>query len=275
MTRRSQDIASTSQVEVHGIEEEKRIGHWLAKLPSPCGVMVCNDILGRIVLNACRRENLKVPDRIAVIGVDNDEVLCDLSSPPLSSVNPPCERIGYEAAALLDRLMRRKKLPVNCCLIRWASWIEPPLRCWPPLIKWWSIRWRLSGTIIWKPSMCGIFLSISNPWGQPCHEAPWSGDFIISSATPLAMKFSDSDWIKPGNCCWVPTFRSIGFRRWSGLNIMNIFARFSNGKPARLRAIIVGNLGDSNPLTVQPIQRPPQSKPLSPAAGWASQPIFD
>lgn len=110
MTRRSQDIASTSQVEVHGIEEEKRIGHWLAKLPSPCGVMVCNDILGRIVLNACRRENLKVPDRIAVIGVDNDEVLCDLSSPPLSSVSPPCERIGYEAAALLDRLMRKEKV---------------------------------------------------------------------------------------------------------------------------------------------------------------------
>ena len=65
---------------------------------------------GRIVLNACRRENLKVPDRIAVIGVDNDEVLCDLSSPPLSSVNPPCERIGYEAAALLDRLMRKEKV---------------------------------------------------------------------------------------------------------------------------------------------------------------------
>ena len=110
MTRRPQDHSSTSQVELHGIEEEKRIGQWLAKLPHPCGVMACNDILGRIVLNACRWENLKVPDRIAVIGVDNDEVLCDLSAPPLSSVNPPCERIGYEAAALLERLMRKEKV---------------------------------------------------------------------------------------------------------------------------------------------------------------------
>ncbi len=116
MTRRPVGSAFTAQVEAHGIEEEKRIGQWLAKLPEPCGVMACNDILGRIVLNACRRENIKVPDRIAVIGVDNDDVMCDLSAPPLSSVNPPCERIGYEAAAILDRMMRKEKVAAELLL---------------------------------------------------------------------------------------------------------------------------------------------------------------
>src|SRR5262249_13925373 len=54
---------------------------------------------------ACRRINVRVPDEVAVIGVDNDEILCNLSSPPLTSVDINTERIGYEAAALLDRLM--------------------------------------------------------------------------------------------------------------------------------------------------------------------------
>jgi LacI family transcriptional regulator len=84
---------------------EDEIGQWLLALPRPVGVMACYDIRARHVLDACRRVGLAVPDQVAVIGVDNDEFLCDLSDPPLSSVAPDTRRTGYEAAALLDRLM--------------------------------------------------------------------------------------------------------------------------------------------------------------------------
>jgi LacI family transcriptional regulator len=85
--------------------EQGQISRWLLSLPRPVGVMACNDMRGQHVLDACRRAGLKVPDEVAVVGVDDDELLCELSTPPLSSVIPNAERIGYEAAALLDRLM--------------------------------------------------------------------------------------------------------------------------------------------------------------------------
>jgi LacI family transcriptional regulator len=84
---------------------EDEIGKWLLALPRPVGVMACYDIRARHVLDACRRVGLGVPDEVAVVGVDNDEFLCDLSDPPLSSIAPDTRRTGYEAAALLDRLM--------------------------------------------------------------------------------------------------------------------------------------------------------------------------
>jgi LacI family transcriptional regulator len=67
--------------------------------------MACNDIRGQQVLTACRAIGVAVPDEVAVLGVDNDEVLCDLADPPLSSIIPDTRRIGYEAAACLDRMM--------------------------------------------------------------------------------------------------------------------------------------------------------------------------
>jgi LacI family transcriptional regulator len=84
---------------------EDEIAQWLLSLPRPIGVMAAYDIRARHVLDACRRVGLAVPDQVAVVGVDNDEFLCNLSDPPLSSVAPDTRRTGYEAAALLDRLM--------------------------------------------------------------------------------------------------------------------------------------------------------------------------
>jgi LacI family transcriptional regulator len=89
------------------------IADWLASRKKPVGLMACNDDCGLQVLEACRLRNLLVPDEIAVIGVDNDEQLCNLSSPPLSSINVGAERIGYEAAALLDRLMAGGRAPAH------------------------------------------------------------------------------------------------------------------------------------------------------------------
>lgn len=86
-------------------EQQDKLTAWLTKLPRPLGVMACNDEFGLHVLDACRRCNATVPDDIAVVGVDNDEPLCELAIPPLSSIDPNTESIGYEAAQLLDQMM--------------------------------------------------------------------------------------------------------------------------------------------------------------------------
>lgn len=93
---------------------QQELMQWLTGLPKPVGVMACNDLRGRHVLEACRRSNLRVPDDVAVIGVDNDNLMCELAIPPLSSVNQGCEQIGFLAAELLDKLMRgQKRRPDN------------------------------------------------------------------------------------------------------------------------------------------------------------------
>ena len=86
-------------------EMQAELRDWLANLPKPVGLMACNDVRARHVLEACRGAGFRVPHDVAVIGVDNDEMICDLTDPPLSSVDQSARRIGYEAAALLDKLM--------------------------------------------------------------------------------------------------------------------------------------------------------------------------
>ncbi|MGH9430370.1 MAG: substrate-binding domain-containing protein [Terriglobia bacterium] len=88
--------------------EQPLLSAWLKSLPKPVGVMACNDVCGREVLQACASAGLRVPDDVAVIGVDNDELMCELSSPPLSSVALNLENAGYKAAHLLDGLMSKR-----------------------------------------------------------------------------------------------------------------------------------------------------------------------
>ncbi len=87
--------------------EQKSLADWLLALPKPIGLMACNDDRGREVLEACWAARLHVPEEIAVIGVDNDSLLCDLASPPLSSVALNSEQGGFQAAALLHKMMAR------------------------------------------------------------------------------------------------------------------------------------------------------------------------
>ncbi|HRE08260.1 MAG TPA: DNA-binding transcriptional regulator [Opitutaceae bacterium] len=86
------------------------IASWLRTLPKPVGILAGYDVKGLQVLDACRVAGLHVPDEVAVLGVDNDELLCELASPALSSVIPDPRRAGYEAAARLDRLMRGERV---------------------------------------------------------------------------------------------------------------------------------------------------------------------
>lgn len=89
-----------------GEAERAALAEWLARLPKPVGIMAAYDIRGREVLELCREAAIAVPDQVAVIGVDNDELVCDFATPPLSSVVPDAVRTGYEAARLLDGLIR-------------------------------------------------------------------------------------------------------------------------------------------------------------------------
>jgi LacI family transcriptional regulator len=93
--------------------EREDLAGWIRTLPRPVGVMACYDIRGREVLDVCRQLGISVPDEVALIGVDNDELICDLADPPLSSVIPDTQRTGYEAARLLDLLMAgQSELPL-------------------------------------------------------------------------------------------------------------------------------------------------------------------
>src|SRR5580698_145651 len=107
----------TLELEKRGLLFQEHLAQWLKSLPRPVGVMACNDIRGQQVMNACRRCELTVPEELAVIGVDNDEIFCELSDPPLSSVALDTLRIGYEAAALLERMMAGETAPKQPVLI--------------------------------------------------------------------------------------------------------------------------------------------------------------
>lgn len=98
-------------------QQNRQMEAWLKALPKPVGVMAAYDIIGQRVLDLCRKAELSVPADVAVIGVDNDELLCDLSSPPLSSVIPNTRNTGYEAARLLDRILHGEELKQKAHLI--------------------------------------------------------------------------------------------------------------------------------------------------------------
>lgn len=96
---------------------ETSLAEWLRGLPKPIGIMVCNDPTGQLVLEACRRGGFMVPEKVSVIGVDNDETICMLTDPPLSSVTTNHDHVGFEAAALLDRLMAGADPPEKTVLV--------------------------------------------------------------------------------------------------------------------------------------------------------------
>ncbi|TWU29066.1 AraC family transcriptional regulator [Novipirellula artificiosorum] len=113
-----QRLAEAAGCEVHQFEsvgrydasydinvEQSKIVRWLKKLPRPVAIMGCYDFKAQQVLDACRHLEIAVPAEVAVIGVDDDRLICELCEPSLSSVMPDTRRTGYEAAVLLSRMM--------------------------------------------------------------------------------------------------------------------------------------------------------------------------
>ena len=91
-------------------DQQSKLVKWLTTLPTPIGLCSVTDYRARQVLDACRQVGLRVPQQVAVIGVDNEEVICDHVQPRLSSVARNNRQEGYHAAAMLDQLIRHKKL---------------------------------------------------------------------------------------------------------------------------------------------------------------------
>ena len=100
--------APLSSLEESGVLDVAAMSSWLASLAPPTGLFVCNDIRGQHVLNVCRGLGFTVPDDIGVIGVDDDDAICPLCDPPLSSVRPDAERVGYRAAEVLADMIDGK-----------------------------------------------------------------------------------------------------------------------------------------------------------------------
>ncbi len=97
--------------------DRRDLAAWVLSLPKPVGVMACYDIKAQQLLDVCRELGVAVPEEVAVLGVDNDPLLCSLTTPPLSSVIPNTHRTGYEAAALLERLMGGDRVAPSAHLI--------------------------------------------------------------------------------------------------------------------------------------------------------------
>ncbi len=87
---------------------ERNLQAFVQSLPRPCGVLAANDAVGTEVIEICMNIGLRVPDDIAVLGVDDDELTCELSRIPLSSIVQPFLSIGYEGARLLDHQIARR-----------------------------------------------------------------------------------------------------------------------------------------------------------------------
>jgi LacI family transcriptional regulator len=98
-------------------QEQQQLTRWVKRLARPIAVMACNDDRGLQLLDACRRAGVRVPEDVSVLGVDNDEFMCRLATPPLSSIDINLEGIGYRAAELLDGLMHKKPPPAEAVLL--------------------------------------------------------------------------------------------------------------------------------------------------------------
>jgi LacI family transcriptional regulator len=86
-----------------------RLDEWLFSLPKPVALFACDDSFALQVSEICNINNIKIPEEIALLGVDNDELLCNLSDPPISSLVLEVEKGGYEAGRLIDRMIRKEK----------------------------------------------------------------------------------------------------------------------------------------------------------------------
>ncbi len=101
--------------------KSKSLSKWLKNLPKPVALMACDDNRAVHIIEACNHNNIKVPQEVAVLGVDNDITFCELSDPQLSSIDLDIERAGYESARLLDEMIRTGEKNIRDIIV-------PPLK---------------------------------------------------------------------------------------------------------------------------------------------------
>jgi LacI family transcriptional regulator len=115
--RKSAEPKATNPLAIDWETEQEALADWVRSLPKPIGIMACHDPRGYQLVDACRRAGVRVPEQVAVVGVDNDAVLCSMADPPLTSVDPDGPKVGYAAAEYLDRMMRGESVPLAPVLL--------------------------------------------------------------------------------------------------------------------------------------------------------------
>ncbi|MFT7035256.1 MAG: LacI family transcriptional regulator [Cyclobacteriaceae bacterium] len=103
-------FSSANYMKLNWLEQQENIQNWLKTLPKPIGIFAGYDLMGRQIIDSCNKLGYLVPEEVAVIGVDNDPLICELCSPPLSSIIPDTYKTGYVAASLLESIVAKKEL---------------------------------------------------------------------------------------------------------------------------------------------------------------------
>ncbi|HKL57063.1 MAG TPA: DNA-binding transcriptional regulator [Sphaerochaeta sp.] len=94
-------------------ELSPELERWLIALPKPISLFCSNDLSAMKVEVAAQRLGIHIPTELTVLGVDNETLLCELATPSISSIQPNCEMIGYQAAAMLDLLLQSESKSVR------------------------------------------------------------------------------------------------------------------------------------------------------------------
>ncbi|OHB44344.1 MAG: hypothetical protein A2Y13_09175 [Planctomycetes bacterium GWC2_45_44] len=97
--------------------EKQKLANWLKKLPNPMAILAANDDLGIRLVQICQENNIKVPADIAILGIDNDEIDCNLTTPSLSSISYNSKDAGFQAAEMLDGLMNGQTIDKHIIFI--------------------------------------------------------------------------------------------------------------------------------------------------------------
>lgn len=103
----------------HIYDPAAELDTWLSSLEKPVSIFCCNDLSAMKVELACRRLGIDIPTEVMVLGVDNETLLCELASPSISSIQPDCRTIGYEASALIDRMLNSQNIGIQ------TKWVPP------------------------------------------------------------------------------------------------------------------------------------------------------
>ena len=100
----------TTRYDVENFQNEiEAISNWLSSLPKPVAMLACNDFMARQVTEICQLQGIKIPEEISLLGVDNDEFMCNISSPTLSSIKLNFEKHGYDIAQTLFKMIQEKR----------------------------------------------------------------------------------------------------------------------------------------------------------------------
>lgn len=90
--------------------EWNTVVNWLKELPKPVALMACNDVCAHAVTEICLHSGITIPDELALLGVDNDEFLCNISHPTLSSIILNFEKLGYELGGRIEEMVESKTI---------------------------------------------------------------------------------------------------------------------------------------------------------------------